>query len=168
VSAQYPWERALGARPRADGQTEFRVWAPRAHTVSLALDGSELPLREAGFGVHEALVAARPGDDYWFVLDGEDFVFTTGADTVKGHGLRRDPRLCIAIDDPLPPFAFVMVEGIGRRELEAILRRVEDLLTPARGLARTESAVYDLAYLLTRTTTGQEGEGANGAEPVAE
>jgi maltooligosyltrehalose trehalohydrolase len=73
VSAQYPWERALGARPRDDGQTEFRVWAPRARTVSLALGGSELPLREAGFGVHEALVAARPGDDYWFVLDGERF-----------------------------------------------------------------------------------------------
>jgi maltooligosyltrehalose trehalohydrolase len=73
VSAQYPWERALGARPRADGQTEFRVWAPRAHTVSLALHGSELPMREAGFGVHEALVAARPGDDFWFVLDGERF-----------------------------------------------------------------------------------------------
>ncbi|HEY8762777.1 MAG TPA: malto-oligosyltrehalose trehalohydrolase [Solirubrobacteraceae bacterium] len=73
MSAQYPWERALGARPRDDGQTEFRVWAPRARTVSLALGGSELPLREAGFGVHEALVAARPGDDYWFVLDGERF-----------------------------------------------------------------------------------------------
>jgi hypothetical protein len=43
----------------------------------------------------------------------------------------------------------VMVEGIGRRELEAIVARVEALLTPERGVARTESAVYDLAYLLT-------------------
>jgi hypothetical protein len=43
----------------------------------------------------------------------------------------------------------VMVEGIGRRELEAIEPAVEALLMPQRGVARAESAVYDLAYLLT-------------------
>jgi hypothetical protein len=42
----------------------------------------------------------------------------------------------------------VMVEGIGRRELEAILPRLSSLLTTDRGVARAESAVYDLAYLL--------------------
>jgi PPOX class probable F420-dependent enzyme len=48
----------------------------------------------------------------WFVLDGDDLVFTTGADTVKGRSLRRDGRVCLAVDDPAPPFAFVMVEGV--------------------------------------------------------
>ena len=48
----------------------------------------------------------------WFVLDGDDLVFTTGADTVKGRSLRRDGRVCLAVDDPTPPFAFVMVEGV--------------------------------------------------------
>jgi hypothetical protein len=43
----------------------------------------------------------------------------------------------------------VLVEGIGRAELEAIAARVTGLLTPACGVARAESAVYDLAYLLT-------------------
>jgi PPOX class probable F420-dependent enzyme len=47
----------------------------------------------------------------WFVLDGPDLVFTTGADTVKGRTLRRDPRAALAVDLEQPPFAFVMVEG---------------------------------------------------------
>ena len=47
----------------------------------------------------------------WFVLDGEDVVFTTGANSVKGQALRRDPYACLCIDDQAPPFSFVMVEG---------------------------------------------------------
>ena len=48
----------------------------------------------------------------WFVLDGDDVVFTTGADTVKGRSLQRDGRVCLAVDDPTPPFAFVTIEGV--------------------------------------------------------
>jgi PPOX class probable F420-dependent enzyme len=47
----------------------------------------------------------------WFVLDGDDVVFTTGASSVKGQALRRDPYACLCIDDQAPPFSFVMVEG---------------------------------------------------------
>jgi PPOX class probable F420-dependent enzyme len=47
----------------------------------------------------------------WFVLDGQDIVFTTGARTVKGRALRRDPRACLCVDDENPPYAFVMVDG---------------------------------------------------------
>ena len=47
----------------------------------------------------------------WFVLDGEDVVFTTGASTVKGHALRRDPYACLCVDDQTPPYSFVMIEG---------------------------------------------------------
>jgi len=47
----------------------------------------------------------------WFVLDGDDLIFTTGAGTLKGKGLARDPRLAICVDDERPPFAFVVVEG---------------------------------------------------------
>jgi PPOX class probable F420-dependent enzyme len=48
----------------------------------------------------------------WFVLDGDDVVFTTGAGSVKAAAMRRDPRVCMCVDDQSPPFAFVMVEGI--------------------------------------------------------
>ena len=47
----------------------------------------------------------------WFVLDGDDLVFTTHADTVKGRNLRRDPRAAVVVDDDVPPFAFVHVRG---------------------------------------------------------
>jgi hypothetical protein len=47
----------------------------------------------------------------WFVLDGEDIVFMTGADTVKGKGLRRDPRVSLVVDDEKPPYGFVMIDG---------------------------------------------------------
>jgi nitroimidazol reductase NimA-like FMN-containing flavoprotein (pyridoxamine 5'-phosphate oxidase superfamily) len=35
----------------------------------------------------------------WFVLDGEQLVFTTGAVSVKGRNLRRDPRIALLVDD---------------------------------------------------------------------
>ena len=47
----------------------------------------------------------------WFVRDGDDIVFTTGAGTVKGKGLARDPRIAICVDDENPPFSFVLIEG---------------------------------------------------------
>ena len=47
----------------------------------------------------------------WFVLDGDDLVFTTGGDTVKAHAIRRDPRVCLCVDDERAPYAYVMVEG---------------------------------------------------------
>ena len=47
----------------------------------------------------------------WFVLDGEDVIFTTAERTVKGHAIRRDPRVVLCIDDERPPFAFVRIEG---------------------------------------------------------
>ena len=47
----------------------------------------------------------------WFDLDGDDIVFTTGENSVKATNIRRDPRVCICVDDEAPPFAFVQIEG---------------------------------------------------------
>jgi PPOX class probable F420-dependent enzyme len=47
----------------------------------------------------------------WFILDGDDLVFMTGADTVKGKSLLRDPRVALSVDDERPPFAFAIIEG---------------------------------------------------------
>ncbi|HZD56834.1 MAG TPA: PPOX class F420-dependent oxidoreductase [Anaerolineales bacterium] len=47
----------------------------------------------------------------WYVLDGDILVFTTWHETVKAANMRRDPHVCICVDDPEPPFAFVMIEG---------------------------------------------------------
>lgn len=45
----------------------------------------------------------------WFVLDGSDVVFTTGADSIKGRVLRKDPRVSICVDDDTPPYAYVLI-----------------------------------------------------------
>jgi PPOX class probable F420-dependent enzyme len=48
----------------------------------------------------------------WFALDDDgSLVFTTHADTLKGRMLRRDPRVSLCVDDELPPFSFVTVDG---------------------------------------------------------
>jgi PPOX class probable F420-dependent enzyme len=51
----------------------------------------------------------------WFELSGRpgDFevLFTTAAGTVAGCNLIRDGRVMISVDDPVPPFSFVNVEG---------------------------------------------------------
>lgn len=47
----------------------------------------------------------------WFVLDGDDLVFTTNNTSVKGRSLRRDPRAAMCVDDDGPPYSFVIVEG---------------------------------------------------------
>ncbi|HXY27315.1 MAG TPA: PPOX class F420-dependent oxidoreductase, partial [Acidimicrobiales bacterium] len=39
-------------------------------------------------------------------------VFTTGAATLKGRNLARDPRAALCVDDERPPFSFVAVEGV--------------------------------------------------------
>jgi PPOX class probable F420-dependent enzyme len=47
----------------------------------------------------------------WFVLDGGDVVFMTGAGTAKGKALQRDPRAALVVDLEEPPYGFVLVEG---------------------------------------------------------
>jgi PPOX class probable F420-dependent enzyme len=47
----------------------------------------------------------------WFVVDGDDLVFNTGAQTVTGRALRSDGRAALTVDLEEPPYAFVTVEG---------------------------------------------------------
>jgi maltooligosyltrehalose trehalohydrolase len=48
------------------------VWAPRAESVAVKVAGQAAPLHPEGFGVHAAAVPGRAGDDYAFVLDGNE------------------------------------------------------------------------------------------------
>jgi PPOX class probable F420-dependent enzyme len=47
----------------------------------------------------------------WFVLDGEDILLTTESTSVKGRTLRRDPRVCLCVDDQEPPYSYVVIQG---------------------------------------------------------
>src|SRR5581483_6192956 len=57
----------FGATPLDEGLVEFRVWAPRAETVSVL--GQELAPEDDG--VFAGRVEARAGDDYRYRLDGD-------------------------------------------------------------------------------------------------
>jgi PPOX class probable F420-dependent enzyme len=48
----------------------------------------------------------------WVARDGDRLVFNTGADTVKGRALARDPRVAMSFDDEQPPFSFAIVTGV--------------------------------------------------------
>jgi PPOX class probable F420-dependent enzyme len=67
-------------------------------------------------GTRTAKVATTgPGGPHvmpvWFVLDGEELVFTTGAESVKARNLRRDPRVAVVVDDQVAPYSFVHIRG---------------------------------------------------------
>jgi PPOX class probable F420-dependent enzyme len=76
----------------------------------------------------------------WFALDGEDLVFTTWGDSVKGRNLRRDPRAAIVVDDEDPPFAFVHVRGrvTLSEDLEEMLRFATAIAGRYMGADRAE------------------------------
>jgi PPOX class probable F420-dependent enzyme len=60
----------------------------------------------------------------WIALDGDDIVFTTHETSLKGKALRRDPRVCLCVDDERPPFSNVIVDGTATLspELDDLLR----------------------------------------------
>ena len=68
-------------------------------------------------GTRTAALATVRGDGrphvvpVWFTLDGDDLLFNTGENTIKGTNLRRDGRVALMVDDEEPPFAFVSIEG---------------------------------------------------------
>ncbi len=86
----------MGYRQAPDGWWQAFVAAVPARTAKLAVvraDGSP----------HVAPV--------WVDLDGDDVVFMTSAETIKGKALLRDPRVSLCFDDERPPFSFVTIAG---------------------------------------------------------
>ncbi|OZM72374.1 PPOX class F420-dependent enzyme [Amycolatopsis antarctica] len=54
----------------------------------------------------------------WFVLaegeHGDELIFNTGSESVKGRALDRDPRLSLCVDEAAPPFSFVQFTARAR------------------------------------------------------
>jgi maltooligosyltrehalose trehalohydrolase len=113
AEGSYPWERRLGARVLSDGLTEFRVWAPRASSIALSLAGHVVELEDAGYGIYEVVAPARAGDDYFFLLDGEEL--PDPCSRWQPDGLRGPSRI-VGDDlrhgdfDPPPPTELVIYE----------------------------------------------------------
>ena len=70
----------------------------------------EMPARTAVLAVTRQ--DGRPiGVPIWYVRDGNELVFTTWHETLKAKAVRRDPRVAITVQDPKPPFSYVIAEG---------------------------------------------------------
>ena len=71
-----------------------------------------------GFGTRTGkLATVRPDGrphvaPIWFELDGDELVFNTWHESVKARNMQRDRRVSICVDEELPPYAFVVVEGL--------------------------------------------------------
>ncbi|MFD8299588.1 PPOX class F420-dependent oxidoreductase [Streptomyces bauhiniae] len=76
----------------------------------------------------------------WFLLDGDELVFNTGEETVKGRNLARDPRVALCVDDDRPPFSFVVLNGQARlsEDLDEIRRWATRIAARYMGEDRAE------------------------------
>ena len=92
-----PWQKSLGAHPRGDGTTLFRVWAPRAQTVHVRTGGEQLALAGVGLDVYEGVAPVGAGADYQFVLPdaehGEAQVLPDPSSRHQPEGLRGPSRV---------------------------------------------------------------------------
>ena len=86
----------MGYNDAPDGWWQAFVSALPARTAKLAV------VRKNG-SPHVAPV--------WVALDGDDIIFMTSAETIKGKALLRDPRVSLCFDDDRPPFSFVTIAG---------------------------------------------------------
>lgn len=66
----------------------------------------------------------------WFVVDGDELVFTTAITTVKGRNLRANPRAALAVDRSEFPYDWVVVRGP-----VVVVERAPDLLEWATRIA---------------------------------
>jgi PPOX class probable F420-dependent enzyme len=70
----------------------------------------EMPARTAVLAVTRK--DGRPiGVPIWYVRNGDELVFTTWHESLKGQAMRRDPRIALTVQDPRPPFSYVIAEG---------------------------------------------------------
>jgi len=70
----------------------------------------ESPPRTAKLGVVRADGSPHVAP-VWVDLDGDDVVFMTSAESIKGKAILRDPRVSMCWDDERPPFSFVSLAG---------------------------------------------------------
>jgi maltooligosyltrehalose trehalohydrolase len=51
----------------------FRVWAPRAESLALRIQGEDIPMGDPDYlGWYEVQAEAEHGDNYWFVVNGDE------------------------------------------------------------------------------------------------
>ncbi len=104
---------ALGGQPVfAPGTLEAFVRAPRIATLAyLRRDGrpSQAPI--------------------WYVYQDSVFLMVTNTDSLKHRALKRDPRVCLTIQDERPPYRALIADG------EVELSSIDPAANPTAGIA---------------------------------
>jgi PPOX class probable F420-dependent enzyme len=77
--------------------------------------GEVLDFLAEGTQTGKLATASRTGRPHvapiWFVVDGDDLVFTTGKASVKGRNLAANPRAALTVDVSVFPYDFAVVRG---------------------------------------------------------
>lgn len=47
----------------------------------------------------------------WFLVEGENIVFSTGLGSVKYKNMGKDPRVCLSVDEEKGLYSFVKIDG---------------------------------------------------------
>ena len=97
----------------------------------------------------------------WFMLDGEELVFTTWGDSVKGRNLRRNPRAAAVVDEEVAPYAFVHIRGhvTLSEDLEELLRFATAIGGRYVGADRAEELLASERRTPRRRLTGPRASG---------
>jgi PPOX class probable F420-dependent enzyme len=76
----------------------------------------------------------------WFLLDGEELVFTTWHTSVKARNIARDERIALLVEDEVPPYAYVIVRGRAalRDDMDELRRSARDLAARYMGADKAE------------------------------
>jgi maltooligosyltrehalose trehalohydrolase len=85
-----PFQRAMpiGAEVQPGGGVHFRVWAPKAQTIVLQVDGKDLPMQRVADGYAETFVAsAKAGSRYGFRLDDDKKLYPDPASRSQPDGV---------------------------------------------------------------------------------
>jgi len=78
----------------------------------------------------------------WFMLDGDTIVFTTEEHTAKATSIRRDPRVCLCVDDETPPYAYIMVEGTATLSDDLVMLRRWATLIGGRYMGEEQAEAF--------------------------
>jgi maltooligosyltrehalose trehalohydrolase len=82
----------------------FRVWAPRADSLALRIGGEDIPMRDPDeLGWYEVDAGAAHGDDYFYVVDGEELPDPRSRwqpDGLRGPSRVFEPRRLEPFDAP--------------------------------------------------------------------
>jgi maltooligosyltrehalose trehalohydrolase len=75
----------IGAEPRADNRTDFRVWAPQRRRVEVVVEGGSFDLAPEG-GYFSGTLPVGVGTRYHFRLDGEETLYPDPASRFQPEG----------------------------------------------------------------------------------